>query len=108
MTLLDEKRLEINDIDTQLVQLFEQRMHAVESIIQYKLENQLPILDTGREEQNILRTKALLQDACLSDYFESWYRYTMQVSKRLSERNQRETQSEITCITMQAQKSYVN
>ena len=73
MTLLDEKRLEINDIDTQLVQLFEQRMHAVESIIQYKLENQLPILDTGRE--------ALLQDSCLSDYFESWYRYTMQVSK---------------------------
>ena len=48
MTLLDEKRLEINDIDTQLVQLFEQRMHAVESIIQYKLEHQLPILDTGR------------------------------------------------------------
>ncbi len=81
MTLLDEKRLEINDIDTQLVHLFEQRMHAVESIIQYKLDHQLPILDTGREAQNILRTKALLQDACLSDYFESWYRYTMQVSK---------------------------
>ena len=79
MTLLDEKRLEINDIDTQLVHLFEQRMHAVESIIQYKLDHQLPILDTGREAQNILRTKALLQDACLSDYFESCY--TMQVSK---------------------------
>ena len=81
MTLLDEKRLEINDIDSQLVHLFEQRMHAVESIIQYKLDHQLPILDTGREAQNILRTKALLQDACLSDYFESWYRYTMQVSR---------------------------
>ena len=81
MTLLDEKPLEINDIDTQLVHLFEQRMHAVESIIQYKLEHQLPILDTGREAQNILRTKALLHDSCLSDYFESWYRYTMQVSK---------------------------
>ncbi|MBF1084998.1 chorismate mutase [Solobacterium sp.] len=81
MTLLDEKRLEINDIDAQLVHLFEQRMHAVESIIQYKLEHQLPILDTGREAQNILRTKALLHDSCLSDYFESWYRYTMQVSK---------------------------
>ena len=81
MTLLDEKRLEINDIDTQLVHLFEQRMHAVESIIQYKLEHQLPILDTGREAQNILRTKALLHDSCLSDYFESCYRYTMQVSK---------------------------
>ncbi|MBF1109776.1 MAG: chorismate mutase [Solobacterium sp.] len=81
MTLLDEKRLEINDIDAQLVHLFEQRMHAVESIIQYKLDHQLPILDTGREAQNILRTKALLQDACLSDHFESWYRYTMQVSK---------------------------
>ena len=81
MTLLDEKRLEINDIDAQLVHLFEKRMHAVESIIQYKLEHQLPILDTGREVQNILRTKALLQDACLSDYFESWYRYTMQVAK---------------------------
>lgn len=81
MTLLDEKRLEISDIDSQLVHLFEQRMHAVESIIQYKLDHQLPILDTGREAQNILRTKALLQDACLSDYFESWYRYTMQVSK---------------------------
>ena len=81
MTQLDEKRLEINDIDAQLVQLFEQRMHAVESIIQYKLEYQLPILDTGREEQNILRTKALLQDTNLSQYFEPWYRYTMQISK---------------------------
>ena len=47
MTLLDEKRLEINDIDTQLVQLFEQRMHAVESIIQYKLDHQLPSAVTG-------------------------------------------------------------
>ena len=83
MTLLDEKRLEINDIDTQLVQLFEQRMHAVESIIQYKLEHQLPILDTGREAENILILVSL--------YHASF--------KRVSERNQRETQSEIIRIT---------
>ncbi|MCI5724090.1 MAG: chorismate mutase [Erysipelotrichaceae bacterium] len=81
MNTLEKKREEINTIDAQLVSLFEKRMHTVEDIINYKLENNIPILDTGREAENIARTTKLIQDPQLIQYFENWYRYTMQVSK---------------------------
>ena len=81
MSLLDEKRVEINAIDAQLVKLIEQRMHAVEGVIQYKMENNLPIFDAQREAANILRTTEMLEDEGLKEYFRDWYTYTMQVSK---------------------------
>ena len=81
MNTLEKKREEINTIDAQLVPLFEKRIHTVEDIINYKLENNIPILDTGREAENSARTTKLIQDPQLIQYFENWYRYTMQVSK---------------------------
>lgn len=81
MTLLEEMRQVINETDTELVKLFERRMHAVEGVIRYKMENGLPILDSGREAENIARTSALVKDERLKAYFTDWYTYTMKVSK---------------------------
>ena len=36
MSMLDEARKQINEIDAQMAELFEQRMHAVEDVIAYK------------------------------------------------------------------------
>ena len=44
MSMLDEARKQINEIDAQMAELFEQRMHAVEDVIAYKQEHQMPVL----------------------------------------------------------------
>ena len=81
MSLLDEARVEINDVDSQLVKLFERRMKAVEGVIKYKMENNLPIFDAAREAANIARTTGMIENEELKSYFEDWYTYTMKVSK---------------------------
>lgn len=55
---LDELRNEINDIDGQMLQLFLKRMDLCRNVAQYKKENDLPIMQAGREQQVIDRIKA--------------------------------------------------
>ncbi len=81
MNALDENRLKINEIDTELTRLFAERMRAVLGIALYKKENGMEIFDPVREEINIARTAAMIGDDELRPYFENWYRMTMQVSK---------------------------
>ena len=49
MNLLKESRTRINEIDNQLVKLFEERMHVVENIARYKAENNLPVFDSSSD-----------------------------------------------------------
>ena len=43
-------RQEIDQIDDQIVNLLEERMHLVEGVVAYKKASGKPILDTKREE----------------------------------------------------------
>ena len=52
---LDELRRSIDEIDTELIRLFEKRMRVAAEIAGYKKAHQLPVLDASRE-------KAKLQD----------------------------------------------
>ncbi len=81
MNLLEESRSRINEIDHQLVKLFEERMHVVENVARYKAENSLPVFDSSREKDNIEKNSATLEDQNLKKYFQEWYRYTMEVSR---------------------------
>ena len=51
MSRVDQLRFIIDDIDKNIVRLFEKRMETAEKIAQYKLENNLGILNTSREEE---------------------------------------------------------
>lgn len=53
MNQLEKARQTIDSIDEQMAQLYEQRMDAVEQVLNYKKENHLPILDASREEKVI-------------------------------------------------------
>ena len=46
---LSKARDEIDNIDTQTIKLFEQRMYIVKDVANYKIENNLPVLDSSRE-----------------------------------------------------------
>lgn len=50
---LTELRKKIDDIDQQLIALFEQRMDVADSIAAYKKETGMAILDASREEQKL-------------------------------------------------------
>jgi chorismate mutase len=45
---IEQLRVEIDAIDTQLLQLLSKRMHCAQSIGQYKKERNLPILQVAR------------------------------------------------------------
>lgn len=53
MDSLQNLRNEIDEIDKQLVELFEKRMETVLKVAQYKKENNIPILNKNREDEVI-------------------------------------------------------
>lgn len=81
MNKLEEGREIINRVDNELVKLFEERMHAVEGILEYKKENKLPIFDASREKANIEKGIEKLDDKNLGKYFTDFYQHLMDVSK---------------------------
>ena len=46
---LSESRKEIDEIDRQLVELFERRMKVSADVAEYKKRTGMPVLDQGRE-----------------------------------------------------------
>ena len=61
MNKLEEARILIDDIDSQIIELFEKRMNIIIEIIKYKIENNIPVLDSSREvimyEKNLKKIK---------------------------------------------------
>ena len=49
MSELDNYRVEIDEIDKELVELIDKRMRVAEKVGSYKKENNLPVLDLARE-----------------------------------------------------------
>ena len=63
---LEELRKQIDAIDDQLIQLFQDRMQVAASIAQVKKENNLPVLNAAREREKLAdvasKTKEEMQD----------------------------------------------
>ena len=72
-TRLDLDRLEIDSIDAEIARLIEKRFTVVRDIIDYKIENRLPILDSGREQQIIEKNTDRIQDDDIRIYFKRLY-----------------------------------
>lgn len=80
-TRLDLDRAKIDEIDAQLAQLFEQRFEVVRDIIDYKVENRLPILDNSREKQIIENNASRIEDDDVRIYFRKLYMYMLDLSR---------------------------
>ena len=57
MSELDALRRRIDEIDAQLVALFEQRMAVTQKVGEYKQANGIPVLDVGRERQVLEKSR---------------------------------------------------
>ena len=65
---LSEAREIINRVDSQMAELFAERMKAAEMIFEYKKEFGLPIQDPKREGIVIEKNSALIDDEIIKGY----------------------------------------
>lgn len=82
MNQLDCARQQIDEIDAKLARLFEERMQAVQGVIEYKKATGMPILDTGREAQVIEKNTARIKNDALKPYYEQWQKDLMSLSRQ--------------------------
>lgn len=81
MNKLERAREEINRIDKESAKLFQERMRAVEDVIEYKMENGMEILDSNREKEVIEKNKALITEKKYEKYYVDFIINMMKISK---------------------------
>ena len=82
---LKDYRDRINDIDEQMLRLFEERMEVSADIAKYKKENGLPVFDGAREREKLKDVNEALPEH-LQDYGLSLYSLMMDLSKTYQHR----------------------
>ena len=78
---LNEARKIINRVDSQMAELFVERMRAAETIFEYKKEFGLPIYDAERENAVIENNAALIEDDVIKAYYIDYIKNLMSVSR---------------------------
>lgn len=78
---LDDLRLEINQIDEEMLALFEKRMEVAKKIGLYKKEHHLPVLDQSREKQLLEMMKQKVNHKELISFYETFLIHLMSLSK---------------------------
>ncbi len=68
-TNLDIAREEINEVDKLMLDLFKRRMKASKMVALYKIENNLEVLDSSREDEMKSKNLKLLNDKELEKYY---------------------------------------
>lgn len=86
MADLSDYRKEIDEIDEELVSLFERRMNVVKKVAQYKKDNDLEVFHKDRE--NIVFEKAVscLKDKSYTDEVIKFINATMEIGKGVQQR----------------------
>ena len=81
MTELEKCRVEIDEIDRKIIELYEKRMNIVKKVTQYKIENSLPVLDSSRESKMLERTLNLINELEFKNYYPSVLNGFLKASK---------------------------
>ncbi|MBR3765009.1 MAG: chorismate mutase [Clostridia bacterium] len=63
MEELQKTRAALDEVDREIVRLFEKRMLLSRDVAAYKIAHAMPVLDRSREEQVLASRCAMLQDA---------------------------------------------
>ncbi len=79
--MIDEYRKTIDEIDKELINLFEKRLDTVENIVKYKQENNLKIYNKQRELEVLQKNLTRLQNPKYTDYASDFLTAMMDISK---------------------------
>ena len=83
---LQELRRKIDEIDSQIVSLYEQRMDISKEVAEYKIETGKKVFDKVREEEKLRAVKALTHNEFNSLGVEELFEQIMSMSRKLQYR----------------------
>lgn len=86
MNELENLRERIDTIDKELIALFEERMDVVNDIAEYKIKNNLPILNQNREDIVISKVKAIVKNKEYTDSAIDFIKNIMEISKKFQQK----------------------
>lgn len=81
MSKLDEARVKIDGIDSKIIELFEERMSTVIDVINYKIENNIPVLDSSRESAMLDKNLKKIKNKDYKKYYQSVLEGFLKASK---------------------------
>ena len=90
MRSLEECRLALDEVDRDIVRLFEQRMMIARDVAAYKIARDLPVLDRSREEIVLASRVSMLEDGHWAPGIRTLYECIMALSREEQERLLRE------------------
>ncbi len=82
---MTEYRKRIDEIDGEILRLFEERMKTAEKIGEYKKQNGLPVTDESREKEVVEAAKNAVSPD-LSDYAAELMKALISLSKKYQEK----------------------
>lgn len=85
MSDINDYRNGINEIDTKMAELFEERLQLCRKIAAYKQENSLSIRDQKVEDLKVSKQKELIKDDEIRPYYVNFIRSTMDISSSFQE-----------------------
>ena len=80
---LKETRGEIDRVDKQIIELFEERMELCKEVAEYKLYTGKPVLDRKRELEKIAVLKSMSSDEFYAHSIEELFEQIMSMSRKL-------------------------
>lgn len=82
---LDDLRKEIDHIDKKLVSLFERRMEIVSEIATYKIQNNISIEDSSRENDVLQKNIQYLNNSIFKESLMKFFNALMKISKEFQD-----------------------
>ncbi len=84
---LNEIRLQIDDIDEQILKLFCERMNLVRQVAEFKFKNNMPILRQDRENEILQRVRHDADDISdgYGEYAANLFERLMEVSRNMQQ-----------------------
>ena len=71
----------IDSIDSQIIELYEKRMEVVKDVIEYKIENDLPIYDQNRESLMLEKNLSKIKNEKYKKYYSDVLKGFLKASK---------------------------
>ena len=79
---LSEIRVRIDEIDRQLVKLFQERMECASEVAEYKREKKMAVYDKVREDQKLETLSAMAEDSFMKRSLKEIFRQIMSISRK--------------------------
>lgn len=83
MNQLEILRNELDNIDLEIIKLYEKRMEIVKKVINFKINNNLPILDSSRESKMLENNLQKINNLEFKKYYEDVLNGFLKASKDL-------------------------